>query len=491
MVRPGEGNANLWIENLNIRNTQDKNFIQFRGSDNTLNFKGTNNIQSDYDGTTQRAIIHVSQGLTIEGGTDGTGILNFTSSNSLWGTFIGGNYSQVLPNTDITINSGNFNTSARNIGAALIGSAYAGSIGDIIVHGGTFIDTYQKARLIDCFIGGGGDVGNITIENATIISEKVSDPIIGITGGQSKMGNITITNSYVSCKGINEYATAIGPSDYGNYRSTSGSITINKCILDIEVAGGGAGIGTGIGCTVNGDIKIINTDLNKVIVTGGGEQVGKGVNGTVTGKVIIDNSATDDDKDDSDNSGGHWESYAEIIQTKKDPLKIHHGTKANQATNFYINDMHTKSLGVKDLVDSAGNFLVESDADRYYALSYDKDKQAAWLETVKLAQNKNLDDISVTTKQNANVAIRVLDGAIEYALNESTYMGAYLQRLEYTDVNITTMGENVQSAESVIRDADMAKEMTEYTKYNVITQAAQSMLAQANQNLSQVLSLLR
>lgn len=173
------------------------------------------------------------------------------------------------------------------------------------------------------------------------------------------------------------------------------------------------------------------------------------------------------------------------------PLKIHHGTETNQATNFYLNDMHTKSLGTSKLLDDSGNFLLESDADRYNALSYDADKQAAWLETVTKAQDKTIDDISVTTKDNANIAIRVLDGALEYALDESTRVSAYLQRLEYTDVNVTTMGENVQSAESVIRDSDMAKEMTEYTKYNVLTQSAQAMLAQVNQNLFGVLSLLQ
>lgn len=180
-----------------------------------------------------------------------------------------------------------------------------------------------------------------------------------------------------------------------------------------------------------------------------------------------------------------------VIQNVFNPLKIHYGTKANQATNFYLNDMHTKSLGTSKLIDNEGNFLVEGDEDRYKALSYDKDKQSDWLETLTLAQNKTIDDISVTTKKNASVSIRVLDGAIEYALDESTRIGAYLQRLEYTDSNITIMGENVQSSESVIRDADMAKEMTEYTKFNVLTQASQAMLAQANQNLSGVLSLLQ
>ena len=64
-------------------------------------------------------------------------------------------------------------------------------------------------------------------------------------------------------------------------------------------------------------------------------------------------------------------------------------------------------------------------------------------------------------------------------------------RLEFTTENLTIAHENVTASESTIRDADMAKEMTEYTKNNVLLQAAQSMLAQANQNSSSVLSLLQ
>ena len=87
--------------------------------------------------------------------------------------------------------------------------------------------------------------------------------------------------------------------------------------------------------------------------------------------------------------------------------------------------------------------------------------------------------------------MRVIDGAIQYALDEATTVGAYISRLEYTAANIVIANENTVSSESTIRDADMAKEMTEYTKSNVLTQAAQSMLAQANQNSSSVLSLLQ
>jgi flagellin len=99
--------------------------------------------------------------------------------------------------------------------------------------------------------------------------------------------------------------------------------------------------------------------------------------------------------------------------------------------------------------------------------------------------------ISVATQEKANAAINALDAAIQKALDQQTSIGAAESRLEYTQANLTTASENVTSAESTIRDADMAKEMTNYTKNNVLLQAAQSMLSQANQSSSNVLSLLQ
>jgi flagellin len=70
-------------------------------------------------------------------------------------------------------------------------------------------------------------------------------------------------------------------------------------------------------------------------------------------------------------------------------------------------------------------------------------------------------------------------------------VGVQTSRLETTHDNIITQQESTAASESTIRDADMAKEMTAYTKSNILAQAAQSMLAQANQNSSSVLSLLQ
>ena len=99
--------------------------------------------------------------------------------------------------------------------------------------------------------------------------------------------------------------------------------------------------------------------------------------------------------------------------------------------------------------------------------------------------------LSISTQKKANAAINVLELAMSKALNMQTTIGSVESRMDYTVANLTTSNENTNAAESVIRDADMAKEMTAYTKNNVLTQAAQSMLAQANQNSSAVLSLLQ
>lgn len=97
----------------------------------------------------------------------------------------------------------------------------------------------------------------------------------------------------------------------------------------------------------------------------------------------------------------------------------------------------------------------------------------------------------VSSREKANVFLDNVDQAIKYLLNANTTLGAQSNRLDYTQDNIVTMHENTTSAESVIRDADMAKTMMEYAKSNLLSQGSQSMLAQANQTPQAVLSLLQ
>ncbi|MGL4761233.1 MAG: flagellin [Sarcina sp.] len=99
--------------------------------------------------------------------------------------------------------------------------------------------------------------------------------------------------------------------------------------------------------------------------------------------------------------------------------------------------------------------------------------------------------LSVDTAEKAQAAITALDSAIENVSEFRADLGSVQNRLEHTIAQTDNSAENLQSAESRIRDVDMAKEMMNLSKNNVLVQAAQSMLGQANQQPNQVLSLLR
>lgn len=103
----------------------------------------------------------------------------------------------------------------------------------------------------------------------------------------------------------------------------------------------------------------------------------------------------------------------------------------------------------------------------------------------------DIDSISVSTQDDANAAIALIDDAINTVSGTRADLGALQNRLEHTVNNLGVTNENLTAAESRIRDVDMAKEMMEYTKNNILSQAAQAMLAQANQQPQGVLQLLQ
>ena len=107
------------------------------------------------------------------------------------------------------------------------------------------------------------------------------------------------------------------------------------------------------------------------------------------------------------------------------------------------------------------------------------------------ASSLGIKSISVSTVSNANTAITKINDAINKVSTHRAKLGASQNRLEHTINNLKTTNENMTAAESRIRDTDMAKEMAAFTKNNILNQAAQSMLSQANQQPQGVLSLLR
>jgi flagellin len=183
------------------------------------------------------------------------------------------------------------------------------------------------------------------------------------------------------------------------------------------------------------------------------QAAGSGVTNQLSGVTI---SVTNTKGQVQKSANAVLDNFSESIRAQNkstdNSIVLQVGTKANQSIKVGLTDMRAEALGL---------------------------------------QSSSGANIQIGTQKQANAAINVLDNAVQKALDQQTTIGSVESRLEYTSANLTTASENVQSSESTIRDANMAKEMTEYTKNNVLMQAAQSMLAQANQSSSSVLSLLQ
>ena len=207
------------------------------------------------------------------------------------------------------------------------------------------------------------------------------------------------------------------------------------------------------------DSKIGKNAAGDMVYTADGEKGltvtanGEGITKQVSGLTI---SITDSEGNVKKSANAALDAFKTTIYAKNksdaNEMTFQVGASANQSITVGLDDMRSEALGLKG-----------SDGKK----------------------------VSVATQDKANAAVNVFDNAIQKVLDQQATIGAIESRLEYTSQNLTTSSENVQAAESTIRDADMAKEMTTYTKNNVLLQAAQSMLAQANQNSSAVLSLLQ
>lgn len=171
-------------------------------------------------------------------------------------------------------------------------------------------------------------------------------------------------------------------------------------------------------------------------------------------------------------------------ENRSEPMQIQNGTKANQSMALIMADMHIDKLVYP--------VPTSSDYEHLNALKPETtDEYKEYQNFLMKAKDMTLQDVSLLTRDDARTAIRVIDSALNYVLDQATNLGAYSKRLDYNQSNIETYYTNLQAADSTIRDADMAREMTEYTKYNILQQSSQAMLAQANQSSSQILSLLQ
>lgn len=190
---------------------------------------------------------------------------------------------------------------------------------------------------------------------------------------------------------------------------------------------------------------------------------------------------------DFENSKGFPEGAKAEVRNGKDKLVTIKGSNGFEMTLDFTNaDFTNMPVTYNDMkVDATGigAMRLQVGANEGQVLEVDIPKMGL--------REMGIEDLDVSTKEGALEAIDSVSGAIKYVSAVRGQLGAYQNRLESTVNRLDVSTENMTAAYSRIMDVDMAEEMTNYTTYQVLTQAGTSMLAQANERPSQVLQLLR
>ncbi|PAB60117.1 flagellin N-terminal helical domain-containing protein [Anaeromicrobium sediminis] len=319
-----------------------------------------------------------------------------------------------------------------------------GSVGATATVGGTNTANIDSAQVENTNL----DTGVYTLEVSGTANQEVADLLDAGTGLTA--GDITIGTAADASYG--SYQLKVEDDDDNAGMKT---LTLIDASTGEEVASQN-NVDTAAGTTTLNGLDIDNT-----AVAGNGT-VSFDVEGDHTftlkdssGNTVATETVTDYNKSEVEIAGIEVDFNADLtdsgvgatdITITNNALTMQIGANAGQTIDMNINDMSSDALGVSDL--------------------------------------------DITTAEGAEKAITSLDDAIKSVSNERAKLGAYQNRLEHTINNLNTSSENLTAAESRIKDVDMAKEMMEFTKYNVLQQSAQSMLSQANQQPQQVLQLL-
>ncbi len=225
------------------------------------------------------------------------------------------------------------------------------------------------------------------------------------------------------------------------FEFTDGTRTDNKDAIAVDLSG--FGIADGILASQSADVlNALSTQITGNVLDS--------VNASKYTVTVNDNKLTLTSKDDTNTTTVFEDRVAASVSTsggKGLMLQIGDTAESFNQLNVKISDCHVKAIGIAD--------------------------------------------ISIADQENAAKAVDAIKSAINYVSDVRGTLGATQNRLDHTINNLSVMTENIQDAESTIRDTDVAAEMMEYTKNNILIQSAQAMLAQANQVPQGVLQLLQ
>ncbi len=342
---------------------------------------------------------------------------------------------------DVSLVSNNLAKAAAEATAA---SDDADAAGKVLVRLEDIADTSTKEALKKKFsdaFGGDPSAPTISQSEMSALLTGWSNAAKAVTTAAADM-----TDAYDIID--NTGAAGASGGDYTAYLAAKVVYNDAKAASE-EVNGTAILTGSTVGVAASKDMVTTASGQNAITVTASKA----GISSQISGFNI---SITDSEGNVKKSANAALDAFEETVRAQNksedNAISLQVGAKANQSIKVGLTDMRAEALGL---------------------------------------QGEDGTKLNISTQAKANAAINVLDNAIQKALDQQTTIGSVESRLEYTSSNLTTASENVQASESTIRDADMAKEMTQYTKNNVLLQAAQSMLAQANQSSSNVLSLLQ
>ena len=364
--------------------------------------------------------------------------------------------------------------------------------------------------------------------------------------GNELVGGLTAAGGLTDANIGKAFEAAIKNSELGKTYNVDGTTTAGKIVLEAKEAGAGvanvasvdmqyfnaAGVNTAFGGTnkiagpdkttagasVTGEDAYQSLDLSNALIfkhTDDNTSLEKAVF-EINGEkfVFVENGKVDDDAIKQMREAGieHWVEVGAVKTIDENDVaamveKIKHATglDVKQGTNtagVWADDATGTCIKINDGTSSkAGGGLtlqIGDTADQFNQLRVnvgDMHTNAmgtgkTTLDGQEVTVNKTIADIDIGKLEGAQEAIGVIRNAINYVSEIRGDLGAVQNRLEHTQNNLSVMAENIQDAESTIRDTDVAEEMMSYTKNNILIQSAQAMLAQANAVPQGVLQLL-
>jgi flagellin len=360
---------------------------------------------------------------------------------------------------------------------------------------------FNKINLLDGSLG-----TNDKIETAFATSANVTTGGADATKGTFTSGAVTAaatTQTYSL-----EYTTAEGEFKKIDVTYAGSATTANNTanlIAELEKTDLASVFditaGTTAGTLVFTD-KVAGKSVSAVTKAGGASITGAAaVSGTDATKTITFSTAAPAAGDTIKIGGKTYEFQAagDISKVKSGNVAVVIGSGASAMEDSAENLVSAlKANGISSASDNGSGVITISDVDELgKGLTFQigangtSDQQVSLRVGDMSSKGLGIDGISAASQEDANAAIASIDDAINQVSGTRADLGALQNRLEHTVNNLGVTSENLTAAESRIRDVDMAKEMMEYTKNNILSQAAQAMLAQANQQPQGVLQLLQ